>query len=252
MSAAEGRLPVRRHRCPRCERCTLHRDLCVCAWLPRVTTPFQWLLVQHASDRIRPTNTGRLAAAMVENVEVLVFADRTVAFDAARLEDPARDYFLLFPSPEAEQLSADRLRENEGRALTLVVLDGTWRQAARMRRRVPQLRAMRCVRLPPAAPSSWAIRHAHDPERLCTIETVIRVIALSGREDQAWRMWEAMKWIEGRLMYMRGRRPSPPSLEDVRRELRRQPPPWRPAAAQGDVEDPPMYPGRGSNARPAV
>ncbi|MCX7818789.1 MAG: DTW domain-containing protein [Kiritimatiellae bacterium] len=226
MNGGGDRLPSRRHRRPRCDGCTLHAELCVCAQLPRVATPYHWILVQHAADRRRPTNTGRLVAAMVENVEVLVFADRHERFDEMPLRDPTRDYLLLFPAFGAEELLRGHLEGREGRQPTLVLLDGTWRQAARMRRRIAALRAMRCVRLPVAAPSSWAIRRAEDPARLCTLETVIRVVALSGREDEARRMWEAMKWIEGRLMYMRGRRPTPPSLAEVRQELSRVPSPW--------------------------
>lgn len=227
MTSSGERLPVRRHRRARCERCTLHRELCVCDQLPRVRTPFEWILVQHASDRHRPTNTGRLVAAMLGGVKVIVYADSTVAFDATPLDRPDRDYRLLFPAPDAEELTPAMVRAAKAATLTLVLLDGTWRQASRMRRRMPRLRTMECVRLPAAAPSSWAIRRANHPERLCTIEAVIRVIALSGQEDEARRMWETMKWIEGRLLYMRGRRPAPPSLEDIRTELAGVPLPWR-------------------------
>lgn len=229
MTTPGERLPVRRHRRARCERCTLHSELCVCDHLPRIRTPFRWVLVQHASDRLRPTNTGRLVRAMVEGVEVLVYADRTEAFETTALEESTRDYRLLFPAPEAEVLTPTMLQVPNASALTLVLLDGTWRQASRMRRRVPHLRAMRCLRLPAAAPSSWAIRRANQPERLCTLEAVIRVIALSGREDEARAMWEAMKWIEGRLLYMRGRRRAPPSLDEIRAELDGEPLPWRDA-----------------------
>ncbi len=164
---------------------------------------------------------------MVEGVEVLVYADRTEAFDATPLERPDRDHRLLFPAPDADDLTPPMLQTPNASALTLVLLDGTWRQASRMRRRVPQLRAMRCLRLPAAAPSSWTIRRANQPERLCTLEAVIRVIALSGREEEARAMWEAMKWIEGRLLFMRGRRPAPPSLEEIRAELAGVSLPWR-------------------------
>lgn len=232
MNCTRQRLPSRRHRRARCERCTLHTDLCVCAQLPRITTPLRWILVQHAADRLRPTNTGRLVVAMLENVEVLIYANRAATCATSLVEVPTEDCWLLYPAPEAEVLTPEMLRDMAACNRTLVLLDGTWRQTARMRRRLPHLRAMRCFRLPPAAPSTWSIRQATQPARLCTLETVIRLVALIGQPVLAMRMWEAMKWIEGRLLYMRGRRGQPPSLEDLRAELAGQSPPWQSLSAE--------------------
>ncbi len=211
------RLPKRRHRRPRCPVCMLHTDLCVCAHLPRVRTQVRWVIVQHASDALRPTSTGRLAAGMLSPAVLSVYGQRAKSFDAHALKLHPNRAWLLFPSDDAETLTAEWWLEHQPKQL--VLLDGTWRQASRMSHRVPLIRDLPRLRLPPGDPSSWSIRCADRPDRLCTVETAIRVVAIIGDVASAREMWVTMKWIEARLLYMKGRAPYPIDREELRQHL---------------------------------
>jgi DTW domain-containing protein YfiP len=76
---------------------------------------------------------------------------------------------LLFPHAEARPLESWR---DSPRPITLVVPDGTWRQANKARRRVPGLDALPCATLPPVVRSSYRLRHDRRPDRVSTIEAV--------------------------------------------------------------------------------
>lgn len=206
------RLPTRRR--PRCRRreaarcgvCGLHRPLCVCATLPCFDLPFRLILVQHGVEVDRPTNTGRLALRMLSNHALVLYGRRGIPLDTSPLEDPALDYRLLFPRDGAPWLAPEDLRpraDERNRRPALVVADGTWAQASHMTRRIGPLRNMRCVRLPPGPPGLWRIRRPRRPEQLCTLEAVIRAMAVAGFAAESAALLDALREVHRRLLAMR-------------------------------------------------
>jgi len=115
----------------------------------------------------------------------------TVAGDAERLARFQREAEVLAPSAEP---------------VALVVPDGNWRQAWKVRSRVPGLKDVRCVTLPPGAPSIYRLRSEPHPAGLATIEAIARAMGvLEGPEIQASlehvfrAMVERTLWARGRL-----------------------------------------------------
>lgn len=205
----------RRHITPRCEHCGLHLPLCVCADLPRVATPFRWILVQHGVEVDRPTNTGRMIRKLFANTELVLYARQGVALDTTPLEAQDTDYLLLFPGDASQTLSPDRMTPRPGRRTALVLLDGTWRQASHMARRIVPLRAFPRIRLPDGPPGRWALRTPNEPHQLCTLEAAIRTVAIAGQAADARKARIAMEWIQLRMLYMKGRIPHAADLSEA-------------------------------------
>jgi DTW domain-containing protein YfiP len=183
----------------RCPDCLLHRSLCVCALIPRVETRTRVVLVMHQLELNKPTNTGRLAVRCLPNSQVLVRGRD--ADHRTPVELPGQP-LLLFP--HAGALPLERFRDAD-RPVTLVVPDGTWRQAARVRRRVPGLDQVPCVALPPRD-SSYRLRQSVRPGRLSTMEAIARALGvLEGQavEDPLAHLHRIMVdrtlWTNGRL-----------------------------------------------------
>jgi DTW domain-containing protein YfiP len=185
--------------------------LCLCALVPRLQTRTRVVLVLHQLELRKPTNTGQLAARCLDNSATVIRGDReeredlTVAPSPALLAElaPPATALFLFPHRDAQPL--ERWRDHGG-PLTLVVPDGTWRQAARVRRRVAGLGELACARLPPAAPTAYRLRQDRHRDRLSTIEAVAR--ALGTLESPAVEesllhifrvMVERTLWSKGRL-----------------------------------------------------
>ena len=114
---------------------------------------------------------------------------------------------LLFPHAEARPLEDWR---GAARPITLVVPDGTWRQAKKARRRVAGLSDLPCVSLPAAGPSAYRLRHAARPNRLATIEAIARALQIlegpadgdeiQRRLDHIFRvMVDRTLWTNGRI-----------------------------------------------------
>ena len=213
-----SRRPCRAHATPRCRVCGLHLPLCVCAQLPRLQLPERFLLVQHAVELDRPTNTGRMVEYMLPNSRLVLHGVRGQTTDETPLCDPELRYFLLYPRPGAPVLSPEMLAGVPRERTAVVLLDGSWRQAARMSHRLASLRGLPCVQLPPGAASAWDIRRPLHPGQLCTLEAAIRIVGILGHAAAAERMMEAMALINARMLYMKAILKSVKTLEDIRAE----------------------------------
>ncbi len=187
------------HRCP---DCLLHLSLCLCAELPRLETRTRVLLVLHRDEARKPTNTGRLAARSLVDSELVIRGER--GHGEPPLSWPAeRTPLLLFPSDDAAPL-ADAAR-GVG-PITLIVPDGTWRQAFKLQRRAPALATVPRVRLPEGPATEYRLRAPVRPSGLSTIEAVARALGvLDGPEIEAalLRVFHAMVdrtlWARGAL-----------------------------------------------------
>jgi DTW domain-containing protein YfiP len=156
----------------------MHRSLCVCGLVPRLETRTRLVLVIHRAEERKTTNTGRLAAACLVNSEIIVRGHASQPSEPIPVA-PGSQPLLLFPAPDARSL-ADLPLASAGAEppVTLIVPDGTWRQAFKVRSRVPGLRDVPCVALPAGAPSSYRLRweaHAHG---LATLEAIARAMGV--------------------------------------------------------------------------
>jgi DTW domain-containing protein YfiP len=152
----------------------MHGSLCVCALMPTITTRTRLVLVIHRIEVRKPSNTGRLATLCLTNREVFVRGHEdqpTPPFVA----DPNTQPVFLFPHEEAIPLATFAKSE---KPVTLIVPDGTWRQASKVRQRVPGFRDVPCVSLPHDEPSIYRLRaEAHD-HGLATIEAIARAMGI--------------------------------------------------------------------------
>ncbi|MBI4593415.1 MAG: DTW domain-containing protein, partial [Candidatus Rokubacteria bacterium] len=165
--------------------------MCVCASLPRLAIPERILIVQHAREACKTTNTGRLVHRLLENSLLTRYGGRGEPFDPAPFQHAEADYAMLYPRDGAPLLTPDPCRSRTGRLRAFILLDGTWSQAAKMSRRVPGVKDIPCYVLPPGEPGRWAVRHSDDPCRLATIEACARLLVLLGHAREAQIMDQA-------------------------------------------------------------
>lgn len=155
---------------PTCYRCRRPQLVCFCADVRRVDNRTEVLIVQHPRERRHPFGTARIAALSLSRVRLTMAArdgERWSASDPG-FEEPAA---LLFPGTTATVLdieAADPLRLR-----TLVLVDGTWPNAAKLVRDNPWLQALPRVALRPTQPGRYRIRKARRPDvQLSTIEAI--------------------------------------------------------------------------------
>jgi len=162
--------PIRSRRLERCDRCGLATALCLCAELPRVATRTNVVLVMHKNELGRTSNTGRLALAVLERAKLSVRG----VLGGSRDEPPPGRRLVLFPAQGARELAA----RDAADSLTLVVPDGSWKQARRMLSREAWARDAEVVRLPPTSSGRYDLRRQTREGALCTFEAIARALGL--------------------------------------------------------------------------
>jgi DTW domain-containing protein YfiP len=189
----------------RCRRCRLHTDLCACALLGPKAIATRVVLVAHRFESRKPTNTGHLALACLQGARMCLRGQLGVADEPVTWEPTSQPIFL-FPCPEAmpldEWLAAQpRVR----RDITLIVPDGTWRQAKRVRRRVAGLAGIQAVRLPSVFPSQYRLRRAHGGDQLATLEAIAFALGiLEGPAIEA-HLLQIFRTVVDRTLWSNGR-----------------------------------------------
>jgi DTW domain-containing protein YfiP len=152
----------------------MHASLCICDLIPRIETRTRLALFIHRREDRKTTNTGRLAADCLTNSEVIIRGHEsspTAAFAWSADTQP----LFLYPHDDAVPIARFAA---SARAITLIVPDGTWRQAAKVRNRVPGLRDVPCVSIEPDAPTSYRLRTETRAEGLATIEAIARAFGV--------------------------------------------------------------------------
>ncbi len=159
----------------RCPRCLFPPAECLCGDIPRVATRTRFLLLRHASELSRPTNSGRWAALALASARVVDYALPGVEPELSALAEPGT--VVLFPSPHPPVVSPVPRQ--------VVVLDATWAQARRMIQRIPALRSLPRLSVPTTrfAPGLEPMRRPTVRGGVSTLEAIAAALDLLGERE---------------------------------------------------------------------
>jgi DTW domain-containing protein YfiP len=162
---------------PRCLKCKMVERLCLCALIPRLETATKVVVILHAAEDPKTTNTGRLATRALTNSKLFIHGQKGAPLDLEGTLSRDGNTYLLFPDENAPMLSAEFVAAHKN-PITLVVPDGNWSQARKMCRTIPQLAALPRVRIPYGRGSLYRIRRAPHACVVCTIEAIARALGI--------------------------------------------------------------------------
>jgi len=195
---------IRGFRARRCERCWMDERLCICELLPRIETRTRVVVVMQWKESCRSSNTGRLAHLVLSNSEVRLRGSPQRPLDLSGIASEGGRACVLVPAGDATVLTPEI---GEHGPQTLVVPDGSWRQARRIWKHEEALAGLQKVRLPPGPPSVYRLRRARETDQLCTYESIARALGvLEGSRVEARMMPPFVAMVE-RTLASRGRSP---------------------------------------------
>lgn len=166
---------------PRCERCQLPPRWCICAGFFPVDCPLQIDVLIHHRELCRPTSTGRLINRVIPASRRHVFQQDSPPTPAS-IVHPDRELWILHPLGDPIPAAPSPAE------VQVLLLDGSWREAARMLRAVDAWGCGRRVKLPPAGISRYRLRDQHDPGHYSTIEALLFVMQSLGLGEAHTRL----------------------------------------------------------------
>lgn len=149
-----------------CPRCFLKLEHCLCMSLPRVPNKLEVVIIRHVTEEWLTSNTARLASLMLEKLRIVPYAGGKTFSDPC-LADPNACLLVLDARSTLPPVTPSRL----------VLLDGTFRQARRMFKKIPGLHNLQqyslgedCHRIP-------GLRRPPRGDGLSTIEAIAAALA---------------------------------------------------------------------------
>jgi DTW domain-containing protein YfiP len=163
----------------RCINCLMAEFACFCQWKVNLSSSLHFVLIMHSKELYKPTNSGRLIADLFPHSTNIFLWSRTDIDQRliSILSDKARQPILLFPETEPtnqQQTQAISLGSTDNtvannKPITLILLDGTWKQAARMARLSPWLKNIPRLAIEPNTNDTY-IRQAASKQQLSTAQ----------------------------------------------------------------------------------
>ena len=142
----------------------------------KVETALAVDVLLHRREVWRPTSTGRLIQRVMPSSRSHVFSqDIPLAPDTVVRAD--KTLWILHPAGQSLPTQCDPSE------LQILLLDGSWREAARMRKTVEPWG--RLIRLPEGGPSRYRLRSQHAGHMYSTVEALILLLTALGLGDTA-------------------------------------------------------------------
>lgn len=199
---------IEQRRLDRCPRCEIRKPLCYCEHIPALRLDTRLVVVMHHAELNLTSNTARLATHALPNSEVRIRGYKHEPISPEGLTHPDRDTLLLYPSDDAVELTPEYAATLR-RPVTLVVPDGSWRQARKAAQREAALLGLPRAKLPAGGPpSEYRLRIEPNEHSVCTFEAIARALGvIEGAEIQA-RLEALFRIAIGRALFSRGLLPA--------------------------------------------
>lgn len=167
----------------RCERCRINSILCFCDHIKEHTIQTRVSIIMHHREKHLTSNTAKLVTLTLSNAEIFQrgLPEAPFCLDQLKLSPDIRPLYL-FPDEDAILLNSEFLEKNPG-PYHLIVPDGTWNQAKKVRRREPGLSEIMCVKLSDSVKGEYKLRRGVRDDGVCTFEAVAYALEILENKD---------------------------------------------------------------------
>lgn len=175
---------------PTCPRCLRPQSTCICRFITPTPTACEVVILQHPLEQHHAKNSARLLHLSLPGSRMVVGE----AFDEAALQallPQPRTTVLLYPATRYEGHAAPAVLDTTQLAapqhIRLVVMDATWRKSRKMLHRSPALQRLPRLTLDDIPAGRYAIRKAHAPGQLSTLEATCAALAQLEHDTARWQ-----------------------------------------------------------------
>jgi DTW domain-containing protein YfiP len=175
--------PSRRFACSRCLR---PQRTCICRWITAIPNQVSLLILQHPLEVNNAKNSARLLHLSLAQSRIEV-GEKFEPQHVRALLDGMRSVLLYPETQAAPRFDPAWAMQSQPSLplpplplppLQLVLLDATWRKSRKMLHLNPALSQLPRLALSDTPPSHYAIRKAHLPDQLSTLEAACHALGM--------------------------------------------------------------------------
>ena len=172
---------------------------CFCDEIKVHDTKTRISIIMHHREKHLTSNTAKLATLTLSNAEIHQrgLPDRPFSIHDLNLEAGVLPLYL-FPDEDALELSQEFLNAHPG-PYQLIVPDGTWSQAKKVRRREPGLADLLCVKLSEEVKGEYKLRKGVREDGVCTFEAVIHALEILENKEVALDLLRQFRLLNERV-----------------------------------------------------
>jgi DTW domain-containing protein len=173
-----------------CSHCLQPQTTCICRFVTPTASACEVLILQHPLEEHHAKNSARLLHLSLPGSRLVVgevFDDATLH---ALLPDTHIPLLLYPPTPyenHTPPAPLDPAALHDPARLRLVVLDATWRKSRKMLHLSPALQRLPRLALDEVPAPRYAIRKAHKPGQLSTLEATCAALAQLEGDAERWQ-----------------------------------------------------------------
>lgn len=196
----------------RCPVCRVNQNFCVCKMINPVSINSKISLVVHVRELKLTSNTAQFIEKMIPDQSKIYIRGRVFDnFDPSELLKTEGRPLFLYPHEDALELNEDFVAKYPG-PYHLIIPDGNWHQARRVRRREEGFQNIPAVKLPAGIFGEYMLRRAPQPEWVSTYEAVAHALGVLESSDVKQKLMTFFRhWVK---MTMYGRTQNKNFLED--------------------------------------
>ncbi|WP_240339525.1 tRNA-uridine aminocarboxypropyltransferase [Marinobacter sp. BW6] len=182
---------------PICSKCGVHLNICACEACALVPNRTGVSVLQHPTEVGHAKGTVRILAQCLTRLDLFRGETPEDLRQAGFYpQTDTRNSALLFPGPGSDTLESSDLSHIHH----WIVLDGTWRKAARILHQNPALAALPRFHFANPPASAYAIRKAPGEHQLATAEAVAYLLSVVEPELDTQPISRAMETLVDKQM----------------------------------------------------
>jgi len=145
--------------------------------MPHLNLSTKVIVLLHSRESHRPTNTGRLMTRCLDSSEIRLRGLKSSPMDLENIFSPERETLLLYPSEKADIISPEYLQKIK-KPITLLVPDGSWRQASKMPKREELLKNIPHIKLAHGPEPIYRLRKETKIGGMATFQAIARALGV--------------------------------------------------------------------------
>jgi DTW domain-containing protein YfiP len=164
----------------RCPNCRINIRYCFCHHFFHYQNKHRLLIIRHFRERHLPTSTAWPFPKLLSNAHIL---DRGKERELPIHNHLNSDFdsYVLFPDENAQELTPD-FAASLKKPIQLIVPDGTWSQARKIKKREPQLKNLPSLKISKMS-GNYFLKHSPVSGGVSTFEAIAHAYAILENKD---------------------------------------------------------------------